>query len=117
MYILGVCVILFFVLLVFHRTSTHQESYELNDYFKLMQHVHQHFSRASDDGGDVYGILKLDGNTMRVVVQHRDRLIISVHDVTYDATSMRVTNVKPAVLTPSIKSDMHMLIKKSPLFL
>lgn len=119
-WVLGAFVLVFCILLLLsityptHKVHDSIELYSLKDYFKLMQNVHEHFSKEYDD---VYDVVKLDNHMLRVVVQNKQRMTISIYDVTYHIPTMSVTNVTPSVLTPSIKSDMHMLIKKSPIFL
>ena len=103
-----------FCILLLKVYSTKIELYDLKDYFKLMQNVHEHFSKVFSNDVVVYDVVKLDINMIRVVVQNKQRMTISMYDVNYHIPTMRVTNVTPSALliTPSIKNGMHMLIKK-----
>lgn len=94
---------------LFNRT----EHYSIHEYFRLMQHITCHFAKKNHD---LYGLLWLDHEKVGVLVQDRATITIAAYDVSYDPSTMKVTAVEPAVLSPPVESTMHSLIKKSSIF-
>jgi hypothetical protein len=49
-------------------------------------------------------------------LQDKTTTIVYVYDVSYDSSTMNITKIEPSVITPQLETNIHLLIKKSPLF-
>ena len=92
------------------------KAYSLDDYFQLIRNTECHFDKQKT----VYGTIRLTDTVLTVIVRDIDTNVSRVYDVHYDKVTMNINRVSDSDMAYYVNNnqqhDMHMLIKKSPLF-
>lgn len=88
--------------------------YDIQQYFILVNHVNDHFSKR---GQFPHGTIRLTKDILTVIVADYQTYASVVYDVHYNNQTMDILKVTPSDMTFALQSqsDMHTLIKKSPI--
>lgn len=88
--------------------------YDIQQYFRLVNHVNDHFAKR---GQFPHGTIRLTKDILTVIVADYQTYASVVYDVHYNNQTMDIVKVIGSDMTFALQSqsDIHTLIKKSPL--